>query len=625
MVWSAAMTRWAFWIDRGGTFTDVVARDPAGALHLRKLLSEDPAHLEDAPLRAIRGLLGLPPDAPLDQDRIEAVRMGTTVATNALLERRGARVCLVITAGLEDALEIGTQARPDLFALAIKKPEPLAAEVVALDERVLADGTVRRSPDLAALRARLEEVRARGVDAVAVVLMNAWAYPAHEQAVGALCREMGFGHVGLSHEVVGEIKLTARGDTTTADAYLTPILRAYVERVRRRLGERVSLRFMQSSGALADAARFSGKDAVLSGPAGGVVAVAHAARRAGLPKVIGFDMGGTSTDVSRIDLAEGFERTYERPVAGVRLKAPMLAVSTIAAGGGSLLRFDGRRLTVGPESAGAVPGPVCYRRPEGRLAVTDANAVLGRVQPRWFPACFGERGDEPLDVEAARARMAELAAEVTRATGREVSALELAAGFVRIANEAMVRAIREISVARGYDVTEYALCSFGGAGAQHACAMAEALGMTTVLLHPLAGVLSAWGMGLADVGHSDVAAVLRPLDAVAPADLEATFADLEARGRAEVVAQGVPAGRVRCARSLDLRYAGVDASLNVALEAGWTSSSPALLEAFAAQHRRLYGFDRPGAAVEVVNARVETIGVAPERAESGPSRPGRGV
>ncbi len=615
------MTRWAFWIDRGGTFTDVVARDPAGQLHLKKLLSEDPSQLEDAPLRAIRELLGQAPDEPLDAARIDSVRMGTTVATNALLERRGARVCLIVTAGFEDALEIGTQARPDLFALAIRKPEPLVAEVVGLEERVLVDGTVRRAPDLAALRARLEGVRARGVDAVAVVLMNAWAFPAHERAVGALCREMGFGHVGLSHEVVGEIKLTARGDTTTADAYLTPILRAYVERVRRRLGDQVSLRFMQSSGGLADASAFSGKDAVLSGPAGGVVAVAHAARQAGLPKVVGFDMGGTSTDGARVDVDEGFERTYERVVAGVRLKAPMLAVSTIAAGGGSLLRFDGRRLTVGPESAGAVPGPVCYRRAEGRLAVTDANAVLGRVQPRWFPACFGERGDEPLDVEAARARMSELAAEVTRATGREVSALELAAGFVRIANDAMARAIREISVARGYDVTEYALFSFGGAGAQHACAMAETLGIRTVLLHPLAGVLSAWGMGLADVVHTSVAAVLRRLDEVTPGELDRAFAGLEARGRAAVEAQGLRPERVRCARSLDLRYVGVDATLNVPADPGWTRSRtddasfpPALLEAFAAQHRQLYGFDRPGHPVEVVNVRVEAIGASAQDA-----------
>ncbi len=611
------MTRWAFWIDRGGTFTDVVARDPAGALHLKKLLSEDPSQLEDAPLRAIRELLGQAPDEPLDAARIDSVRMGTTVATNALLERRGARVCLVVTAGFEDALEIGTQARPDLFALAIRKPEPLVAEVIGLEERVLVDGAVRRAPDLAALRARLEGVRARGVDAVAVVLMNAWAYPAHERAVGALCREMGFGHVGLSHDVVNEIKLTARGDTTTADAYLTPILRAYVERVRRRVGDQVSLRFMQSSGGLADASAFSGKDAVLSGPAGGVVAVAHAARQAGLPKVIGFDMGGTSTDVTRVDVDEGFERTYERVVAGVRLKAPMLAVSTIAAGGGSLLRFDGRRLTVGPESAGAVPGPVCYRRAEGRLAVTDANAVLGRVQARWFPACFGERGDEPLDVEAARARIAELAGELGRATGRELSAVELAAGFVRIANDAMARAIREISVARGYDVTEYALFSFGGAGAQHACAMAETLGIRTVLLHPLAGVLSAWGMGLADVVHADVAAVLRRLDEVAPATLEAAFAALEARGRAAVEAQGLRPERVRCARSLDLRYVGVDATLNVAADPAWTRGEgfpPALLEAFAAQHRQLYGFDRPGHPIEVVNVRVEAIGASAQDA-----------
>jgi 5-oxoprolinase (ATP-hydrolysing) len=473
--------RWSFWIDRGGTFTDVVGRDPQGALQVCKLLSEDPGRYDDAAVEGIRRLLG----GTLDAEAIEGVRMGTTVATNALLERHGARVALVITAGFEDLLRIGTQARPDLFALRIEKPETLPEQVIGLEERVLASGEVRHAPDLERLRARLEQARADGIEALAVVLANAYAYPAHELAVGEVARDLGFAHVALSHAVVGELGLTARGDTTSADAYLTPILRDYVNRVRQRLDSgavSVPLRFMQSSGGLADAAHFSGKDAVLSGPAGGVVACAHVARQAGVERVIGFDMGGTSTDVCRVDLSEGFERVFERVVAGVRIKAPMLNVITIAAGGGSLLQFDGRRLTVGPESAGADPGPVCYRRDGGRLAVTDANVALGRVQPEFFPACFGPAGDERLDREAAWRRMQALAGEVARATGRNLSVPELAAGFVRIANDDMARAIREISVARGYDVSDYALCCFGGAGAQHACAVARLLGMTSVAL-----------------------------------------------------------------------------------------------------------------------------------------------
>jgi 5-oxoprolinase (ATP-hydrolysing) len=604
-----SIDRWSFWIDRGGTFTDIVGRAPDGALHLRKVLSEDPHRTEDAAIRGILDLLGLKDGAPVDAARIEQVRMGTTVATNALLERRGARVALVITAGLEDVLEVGSQARPELFALKIEKPSAMAEEVIGLDERVLADGTVRRPPDLAALRARLEAAKARGVEAVAIVLAHAYAHPAHERAAAEVARGMGFRHVAVSHEVSGEIKLVARGDTTAADAYLTPILRAYIERVRGRLGPDVALRFMQSSGGLADASRFTGKDAILSGPAGGVVAVAHAARRAKLEKVIGFDMGGTSTDVCRVDVREGFGRVFERVVAGVRIQAPMLDVHTIAAGGGSLLTFDGRRLLVGPASAGAVPGPVCYRRPGGKLAVTDANAVLGRVQPEFFPACFGPKGDERLDVEAARQAMAALAAEVSRATGVERSAEELAAGFVRIANDAMARAIREVSVARGYDVTEYALVSFGGAGSQHACALADALGVRTVLLHPLAGVLSAYGMGLAEVVHEDVTAVLRPLDEVPDAEVEAGFAALEARGRETLAKDGVADATcaiVTCDRSLDLRYQGVDATLDVPLR----GTRERLLADFAAAHRRLYGFDRPGHRLELVNLRTRTRGGA---------------
>ena len=596
-------SRWSFWIDRGGTFTDVIGRDPQGRLHVTKVLSENPERYEDAAVEGIRQLLG---GGPLDGARIEAVRMGTTVATNALLERKGARVVLVITDGFEDALLIGTQARPDLFALRIEKPAPLAWRTLGLREEVRADGAVVRAPDLVALRARLKTARSEGGEALAVVLKNAWANPAHERAVVALGREVGFAHVTGSAEAVGEIGLVGRGDTTTADAYLTPILRAYVARVRRQLPGEVRLRFMQSSGGLADAERFSGKDAILSGPAGGVVACAAVARQAGFRRVVGFDMGGTSTDVCRVDQAEGPERVYERPVAGVRLRAPMLHVHTIAAGGGSLLQFDGRRLTVGPESAGADPGPVCYRRPGGRLAVTDANAVLGRVQPDYFPRCFGPGGDQPLDAAAARAAMTALAREVARATGQARSPEELAAGFVRIANENMARAIREISVARGHDPTEHALLCFGGAGAQHACALAASLGMPAVILHPLAGVLSAYGMGLADVTHAGLQAVLRPFAAVGQDELEGGFVALEARGGAEVLSQGIAAERLRFQRAVELRYQGVEATLVVP----WDPAPGAVAAEFERRHRRLYGFARPGAPLELVNLRLDAIGAS---------------
>jgi 5-oxoprolinase (ATP-hydrolysing) len=606
---------WSFFIDRGGTFTDVVALDPTGKQHVSKLLSEDPTY-DDAALEAMRRLVG---ERDLKQARIDVVRMGTTVATNALLERRGTRLCLVTTAGFEDLLEIGTQDRPDLFALQIVKPEVLAAEVIGVAEAVSADGEALCAPDLETLRAELLAVRADGICALAVALKNAYRNPVHEVAIGALGRELGFEHVGLSHQVVREINLTARGDTTTADAYLTPILRSYLDRFRVALADTVSVRFMQSNGGLAEAAAFSGKDAILSGPAGGVVACAHVARQAGLQKVIGFDMGGTSTDVCRLDLSEGFERAYERVIAGVRIKAPMMNVVTIAAGGGSVLAFNGRRLTVGPESAGAIPGPVCYRRPGGRLTVTDANAALGRVQSAHFPSCFGPAADECLDVEGSTRALQELAERVRRATEVDASfgAEALAAGFVRIANDNMVRAIREISVARGYDVSEYALLCFGGAGAQHACQIATSLGIDRVLIHPLSGVLSAYGMGLADVVHTGVLAVLQPLDG-AGEDWATSAATLEESGRSAVLAQGVAADALRFVRSADLRYRGVDSVLNVVAPSPEPSQAE-WLERFEAQHQRLFGFKRAGHPLELVNVRVETIGSTerpPEQAEA---------
>jgi 5-oxoprolinase (ATP-hydrolysing) len=596
-----AGTQWDFCIDRGGTFTDVVARDPSGRLHVRKLLSENPERYADAALHAIRQLLGAAgADALLPSEKVRSVRMGTTVATNALLERKGVPVCLIVTAGFGDLLEIGYQNRPDIFALQIKKPLPVVADVVEVDERVLADGTVRLAPDLERLRARLEAARTGGVRSAAVVLLHSYAYPEHERLVGQVARETGFTHVSLSHQVAREIKAVARGDTTAVDAYLTPVLREYVAGMRAALGPAVDLKFMQSHGGLADADRFTGKDAVFSGPAGGVVACAHVARLAGLPRVIGFDMGGTSTDVSRYDGA--YERAFETVIAGVRLQTPMMNIVSVAAGGGSILRFQDGRLHVGPDSAGSDPGPACYRR-GGPAAVTDANAVLGRIQPRYFPACFGPGADQPLDVAASQSVLADLARQVHAATGREMTAQELAAGFIRIADENMVSAIRQVSVARGYDVREYALLCFGGAGPQHACSIARALGIPTVLLHPLGGVLSAYGLGLADVIQADVEAVLERCDGRLLRRLEPRFKALERAAAGAVQAQGIPPDRVTHRRSLDLRYEGVEAYLNVPLLPGgdpWAT--------FEQMHRQLFGFTKPGHPVEAVNLRVETLG-----------------
>ncbi len=600
---------WDFWIDRGGTFTDVVARDPEGRLHVRKLLSENPEQYEDAALQAIREFLGVEEvDGAVPSRRVRSVRMGTTVATNALLERRGARVCLVVTAGFRDLLEIGYQNRPDIFALHVEKPEGLAEAVVEIDERVMADGTVRRAPDPAVVREDLKRVCDRGVTSLAVVLMHSYAFPEHERMVGRVAKDLGFEHVSLSHETSGEIKAVARGDTATVDAYLTPVLRAYVRRVRDALGSGVDLKFMQSHGGLVDAERFSGKDAVFSGPAGGVVACAHVARQAGLQRAIGFDMGGTSTDVSRYDGT--FDRQFEATISGIRIQAPMLSIETVAAGGGSILRFRDGRMSVGPDSAGSVPGPVCYGR-GGKPAVTDANAVLGRIRAEHFPACFGPHADRPLDVDASRRAFGDICAAVSSHMGRQVSVEEAAAGFVRIANENMVRAIRRISVERGYDVRDYALVCFGGAGPQHACAIADALGIRQVVLHPLGGVLSAYGMGLADVLEASAESVLEHHSPQLMADLEERFDDLEAASSEAVLAQGIDRGRIRHVRSLDMRYAGVEAYLNVPL-----SECRDVRETFEYMHERLFGFRQTGEPIEVVNLRVETRGRTARPAEA---------
>lgn len=599
--------RWEFWIDRGGTFTDVVARDPAGNLLVQKLLSDNRDAYEDAPLHAIRTLMGVAEGVEIPSEWIDSVKMGTTLATNALLERKGARVGLITSRGFGDLLEIGYQERPELFALNVRKPESLAAAIVEVDERVSADGAVRTALDETQVRKALEAFRKEGIEAVAVLFLHSFAYPGHEMRVGTLAQAAGFGHVSLSHRVAKEVKAVGRGDTTMADAYLTPTLRTYVGSLREALGASVPLRFMQSDGGLTDAGRFSGKNAILSGPAGGVVAYAHLCGIAGLEKAIGFDMGGTSTDVSRFD--GRYERVYETQVAGVRLKAPMMCIETVAAGGGSILQFDGRRFAVGPESASANPGPACYRR-GGPATVTDANLLLGRIQPAYFPRCFGPHADKELDKASARERLEVIAEEVERATGRVQSVESVAAGFVRIANSNMVKPIKQISVARGYDVQEYALACFGGAGPQHACAIAEALGIRTILLHPLGGVLSAYGMGLADATHTGVQSVLEPLTPVRLARLEARFSFLEATGCTALENEGFVVSQISHERSIDLRYAGVDAYLTISLKEGGDLKS-----AFESWHEALYGYVKTGDAIEIVNIRVESIGVMPKPEE----------
>src|SRR5580658_7245075 len=549
---------WDFWIDRGGTFTDVIGRDPRGRLNPMKLLSESRAY-PDAAVEAIRRLLGLASGEAIPKGAIRAVKMGTTVATNALLERRGERTLLVTTRGFRDALEIGYQARPRIFARAIEKPEQLYSGVVEIDERVLADGTVEAAPDPEAVRDALRDARRRGYDAVAIVFMHAYRYPAHERIVAKIARALGFKQVSESHVASALIKLVSRGDTTVVDAYLSPILARYVSRVSRDLDiERTGARvmFMMSSGGLTSATLFAGKDAILSGPAGGVVAMARTGSSAGFRRVIGFDMGGTSTDVAHFD--GEFERAFETEVAGVRMRAPMMKIHTVAAGGGSILTFDGARFRVGPDSAGADPGPACYRR-GGPLAVTDANLMTGKLIPDFFPKVFGPRGDEPLEEEIVRARFAALARDI----GDGRSAEAAADGFLAIAVAKMAEAIKKISVERGYDVTRYALNCFGGAGGQHACDVADALSIKTVLIHPLSSLLSAYGMGLADISASRGQGIEEPLAAPALERIAALVRELGEQAIEEVAGQGVARDAIALHARAQLRYAGSDTALEV--------------------------------------------------------------
>jgi 5-oxoprolinase (ATP-hydrolysing) len=570
------VTGWSFFIDRGGTFTDVVARTPDGRLLTRKLLSDNPAQYPDAAVAGIEALLN-----EHGEESILAVKMGTTVATNALLERKGEPVVLAITRGHGDSLRIGYQARPHIFARRIVLPEPLYSQVVEIDERVTADGEVLRPLEREAAQADLQAAFEAGYRAIAIVLMHGWRWTAHEAALAALAEEIGFTQISASHRVGPLIKLVGRGDTSVVDAYLSPVVRRYVDQVVSALKRDTRLYFMQSSGGLTDAATFQGKDAILSGPAGGIVGMAKTAAEAGFDRVIGFDMGGTSTDVSHF--AGSYERTNENVVAGVRVRAPMLQIHTVAAGGGSICHYDGSRFRVGPDSAGAIPGPACYRR-GGPLTITDCNVVLGKIRAKHFPKAFGPNADEPIDSDASLVRCKEIADRA----GLDVR--DAAEGFVRIAVENMANAIKQISIARGHDVTRYTLQCFGGAGGQHACLVADALGIERVMIHPLAGVLSAYGMGLAEMVE------LRQRT-LAGADLEEVLAELAMEAEAALRAQEV--GDIAIRRRAALRYEGSDTALEVPVE-------PGMHDAFIAEHSSRFGFSSD-APVVVETAIVEAV------------------
>ncbi|WIA57554.1 hydantoinase B/oxoprolinase family protein [Sphingobium sp. WTD-1] len=580
--------QWQFWIDRGGTFTDVVARDPQGVLHTAKLLSSDPERYADAAVEAIRRLTGAG-DGPIPPCTL---RIGTTIATNALLERKGEPVLLAITKGFRDAIRIGYQDRPDLFARRIDLPPPLHTDVVEMGERLMQDGTILTPLDEAAAQAALQRGYDAGLRAVAIVLMHGYRYPAHEQALARIARQIGFTQISVSHEVAPLIKLVGRGDTVLADAYLSPVLRAYVDGLGDALGEDADMLFMQSNGGLTRGDLFRGKDAVLSGPAGGIVGLARTAEQAGFGEVIGFDMGGTSTDVSHY--AGSYERDNEARVAGVRLRAPMMRIHTIAAGGGSICSVVDGRFRVGPESAGAVPGPACYRR-GGPLTITDCNVMLGKVQPDFFPSLFGPNGNQPLDRDAVEARFADICAQVEAQTGRVMTAQEAAQGFIAVAVASMANAIKRISVARGHDVARYTLASFGGAGGQHACLVADALGMDRVMIHPLGGVLSAYGMGLADRRAVRERTLALPLDDAGADALVAAIADLAEQARADL-----PEAE-RSETVLRLRYDGTDSLFDVML-----GDRAAMLADFEAQYQARFGYGGTGT-ILVDMVRVEAI------------------
>ncbi|MFP6734079.1 MAG: hydantoinase B/oxoprolinase family protein [Rhodospirillales bacterium] len=604
---TAKSDQWQFWIDRGGTFTDIVAQRPDGSLLTHKLLSENPERYEDAAIQGIHDLLKDANEGGFSEALIESVKMGTTVATNALLERKGDRTVLLITKGFRDALRIGYQDRPHLFARHIQLPELLYERVIEVNERYSAQGEVLIPLNLENTRTELQQAYDDGIRSAAIVLVHGYRYHDHENSVAALARDIGFSQISVSHEVSPLMKLVGRGDTTVVDAYLSPILLRYVDQVASQLGD-TQLMFMQSNGGLADARFFQGKDSILSGPAGGIVGAVRTAGMAGFDRLITFDMGGTSTDVAHFN--GEYERAFDTQVAGVRIRAPMMRIHTVAAGGGSILHFDGQRYRVGPESAGADPGPACYRR-GGPLTVTDANVMAGKIQAEFFPRVFGPEGDQILDADIVGKKFEALAAAIKEATGDERTAVEVADGFLMIAVDNMANAIKQISIQRGHDVTDYTLNCFGGAGGQHACLVADALGITNVFIHPFAGVLSAYGMGLAEYRVMRERAVESILDDALVTELENTLADMQQAGQTEMKRQGVDPSVTRAVHKLHLRYEGTDSPLEVEF-----ADRAKMVAAFEKSHHTQYGFIAPEKRQIVEQITVEVIGGGSEIEES---------
>jgi 5-oxoprolinase (ATP-hydrolysing) len=608
--------RWQFWIDRGGTFTDIIAQRPDGHILVHKLLSENPDRYSDAPLQGIRDLMGIPPHSPIPAAQITVVKMGTTVATNALLERKGDRTLLLTTQGFRDALKIGYQNRPNIFARHIILPTALYEQVIEVEERYTAQGEELVPVQInETLKQALRSAYDSGIRACAIAFLHGYRYPNHEQQIAAIVREIGFTQISVSHQVSPLMKLISRGDTTVVDAYLSPILRRYVDRTAAELSTELSaelsaessessckLMLMQSNGGLTDAQRFQGKDSILSGPAGGIVGAVKTSALAGFDKIIGFDMGGTSTDVSHFN--GQYERTFETEVAGVRLRAPMMAIHTVAAGGGSILSFDGDRYRVGPDSAGADPGPACYRR-GGELTVTDANVLVGKLQAEFFPAVFGAEGNLSLDREIVQQKFMRLAAQIGERTGDTPTPEQVATGFLAIAIDKMANAIKKISIQRGYDLAEYALCCFGGAGGQHACLIAEALGMSKIFLHPYAGVLSAYGIGLADLRSLKEQAIEAPLTAAIIPQLEQTLRQLSHQGQAEIMAQGVAAEQIQVLSQIHLRYEGTDSALVMPFD-----TIEKMRSQFEQAYQQRYGFAMQHKGLVIEAASVEVIGQA---------------
>ena len=593
--------KWQFWIDRGGTFTDIIGRNPEGKISTHKLLSENPQQYDDAAIQGIRDILSLKSYDQIPIDKIDLIKMGTTVATNALLERNGERTLLAITKGFGDILRIGYQQRPNLFALDIKLPDMLYSEIEEIDERVDIHGNIIKKLDKSGTEVKLKKAFDNGYRSIAIVLLHGYRYKKHENQINLIAKKIGFEQISVSHKVIPLMKIVPRGDTTVIDAYLSPILRRYVNQFENALGtekkDKGKLMFMQSNGGLTDAHFFQGKDAILSGPAGGVVGMVKTGEKAGFKKLIGFDMGGTSTDVCHYN--GDYERTLETQVAGVRLRAPMMLINTVAAGGGSILHFDGSRYRVGPDSAGANPGPACYRN-GGPLTVTDCNVMLGKLNPELFPKVFGKNANQQIDVSIVKEKFNVLAKEISNATKKSVSPIEVAEGFLSIAIECMANAIKKISVQRGYDVSKYTLSCFGGAGGQHACLVADSLGMKKIHLHQYAGVLSAYGIGLADSRTINDLAIELNLNKDIIESLSIQFNNLKKQGREEMVAQNLNSEKLRYSSRIYLRYEGSDSALAVRF-----SEYQEIKSNFENIHKARFGFISPEKLLIVESIQVE--------------------